>query len=784
MYSCCMPWSTWSLRKFVRNWESPRPICGCGCIESAWRWLDACRPAWASRRIDMVNIENDRQAVELMSRSLSGDLTSAERDALREYEARHAQAGVLHQWMAAIEHAAQLGAESSAEDEGVGGLSPVSKERMQRAVAKKLEQALSAEIDDAQYAQVAEKETLYYAPPQVAAGEGETTESAASDEQGTQRRCDGRFTLIQKIGSGGLGSVWLARDEVLGRKVALKEMNPTAAASKPLWRRFQREAQITGHLEHPHVVPVYLSGIDSETGLPFYAMRFLGKHTLADAIEEYHARREAGVATKIDLHRLLTAFLNVCEAIAYAHDRGVLHRDLKPQNVALDRFGQVLVLDWGLAKLDSDGELYARLALSGEALDWVSDKRTFHGKYLGTPLYMAPEQAEGDLDAIDVRTDVFGLGAILYSILTGRAPHHQTVGDLRHRQDLHAVLRSIVEVRPPSPRSINPDVPRDLEAICMRALAPNKAARHRTAAELAAEVENWIAGRKERASNYEALRLAGRDLKSRLCVQLRQLASTAKFMTEVPPTEGILETYVPPASLQPDSGPEVAGTSPFPASEPAHGDNTSLREWRGRLAAIMQAAIRNRPNLAELHFLAIEGEHVTEMVRVRRGVQDPHNVRAVPEDQLLEGVSDSFQRAVAEQFPGEPVLRLAHSEVFGPVVQCGVSVVARSDDRRRGMIIAAAELKAILSVEAEMMNLEADLQLFDADRRLVYSLPPKPPATLPTDHTTMDAKRWETIISELDEAGEYIDPAERVYATRLVFPNRSDSITIVISNRR
>ncbi len=289
----------------------------------------------------MVHIENDRQAIELMSRSLSGELTPAERAALREYEAQNGGAEVLHQWMAAIEHAAQVGAETCMGEEELGELSPVSRERLKRAIAEKLEDR-SGGPSDAPYAQVAEQETLYYASGGAeVVGAGSGASGAAEEDPGTLRRCDGRFTLIQKIGTGGLGSVWLARDEVLGRKVALKEMSPPAAESRPLWRRFLREAQITGHLEHPHVVPIYLSGIDAETGLPFYAMRFLGKHTLADAIDEYHARREAEIATKIDLHRLLTAFLNVCEAIAYAHDRGVLHRDLKPQNVALDRFGQV-----------------------------------------------------------------------------------------------------------------------------------------------------------------------------------------------------------------------------------------------------------------------------------------------------------------------------------------------------------------------------------------------------------------------------------------------------------
>jgi len=135
----------------------------------------------------------------------------------------------------------------------------------------------------------------------------------AAGEELEQRTTKTRFSLLKEIGRGGLGTVWLARDEMLRRKVAVKEMNPEAAEFPRAWERFQREAEITGQLEHPNVVPLYEFGIDSVTGQPFYAMRFVGKRTLVDAIEEYHDRRAAGEDVTMDLHRLLTAFSGVCQ---------------------------------------------------------------------------------------------------------------------------------------------------------------------------------------------------------------------------------------------------------------------------------------------------------------------------------------------------------------------------------------------------------------------------------------------------------------------------------------
>jgi tRNA A-37 threonylcarbamoyl transferase component Bud32 len=229
-----------------------------------------------------------------------------------------------------------------------------------------------------------------------------------------------RYTMTRLHATGGIGQGWLARDEDLGRDVALKELRTDRGDSSAAAARFLEEAKITGQLEHPGIVPVY-ELVQPQDGPPCYAMRFVGGRTLADAIKEYHRKRQAGEAGPLALRELLTVFVGICNAVAYAHSRGVLHRDLKPQNVALGDFGEVMVLDWGLAKVVGKPEDPASL-LPVDLGAGDSRDETRQEQVLGTPGYMAPEQAEGRLDLLDERSDIYGLGAILYEVLTGAAP--------------------------------------------------------------------------------------------------------------------------------------------------------------------------------------------------------------------------------------------------------------------------------------------------------------------------------------------------------------------------
>jgi serine/threonine-protein kinase len=291
-----------------------------------------------------------------------------------------------------------------------------------------------------------------------------------------------RYTLRRLHAVGGIGRVWLAHDDALGRDVAFKELLPEQSAHPAVWARFLKEAQITGQLEHPGIVPIYEVGRRSDEQAPFYTMRFVRGRTLAQAAAAYHQKRCRSAAGPMDLRDLLTAFVGVCQAVAYAHSRGVLHRDLKPQNVVLGDFGEVIVLDWGLARLMGRAEEEtAPLAVSADG----AAEATTQGQVLGTPSYMAPEQAEGRLDQLGPATDVYGLGAILYEILTGRPPFTGP--------EKTAVLHQVIHDAPAPPRTVAVGTPAALEAVCLKALAKKAASRYATAKELAGEVQHWLA---------------------------------------------------------------------------------------------------------------------------------------------------------------------------------------------------------------------------------------------------------------------------------------------------
>ena len=292
-----------------------------------------------------------------------------------------------------------------------------------------------------------------------------------------------RYSLGRLHASGGIGRVWLARDREFGRDVALKELRPERAAAPAHRARFLQEARITGQLEHPGIVPVYELAQRGDDQQPFYTMRFVRGRTLTEVARGYHLNRIGRDAATLELLSLVNAFVAVCNTVAYAHSRGVIHRDLKGQNVVLGDFGEVVVLDWGLAKLVD------RLADETDFASVVLDEEgggiglTMQGQTVGTPAYMAPEQASGRLDQIDRHTDIYGLGAMMYEILTGQPPFAGS--------DTHDVLRKVREEQPLAPREIWAEVPLVLQEICLKALAKNPADRFRSASELAKAVQGW-----------------------------------------------------------------------------------------------------------------------------------------------------------------------------------------------------------------------------------------------------------------------------------------------------
>jgi tetratricopeptide (TPR) repeat protein/serine/threonine protein kinase len=299
-----------------------------------------------------------------------------------------------------------------------------------------------------------------------------------------------RYTKVRDHAKGGLGVVFVARDRELNREVALKEIQDLHADDPVSRARFLVEAEVTGGLEHPGIVPVYGLGSYAD-GRPFYAMRFIRGDSLKDAIARFHAddslRSDPGERA-LALQKLLRRFLDVCNAIAYAHSRGVLHRDLKPDNVMVGRYGETLVVDWGLAKAtgrtDNDAGALMPEATLHPASASGSDQ-TQPGSVIGTPAYMSPEQAAGRLDLLGPASDVYSLGATLYTLLTGRAPFTD-----KERID---VLRKVEHGEFPRPREAAPWLDPALEAICLKSMALRSQDRYPSPQTLAEDLERSLA---------------------------------------------------------------------------------------------------------------------------------------------------------------------------------------------------------------------------------------------------------------------------------------------------
>ena len=391
-----------------------------------------------------------------------------------------------------------------------------------------------------------------------------------------------RYEDLGFLGRGGMGEVRRVRDSMLGRIVALKIINAAAATNGLSAARFLAEAQATAQLQHPGIVPVYDAGTLPD-GRYWYTMKEVRGSTLDAVIRSAHA--EHADASAWTLHRMVDALRQVCEAVGYAHSRGALHRDLKPQNIMVGDFGEVLVLDWGLVKMvgtvgveTDEGPVQTQRSSSGE-------HQTRAGRVAGTPAYMAPEQMSGRPITLDARYDVYALGAILYEIISGVCAYSGSADDI------------ISQVRAGPPTTLRERglgaYPSALVDACERAMARAPEDRFASASELASTLQSWLEGAEKRSRGLAELAVA-RQLEVDIAAAE---AEAAQAWQEAEAALGASAT-------------SEEGWTHWSVHRDAAADARRLRQERERR---LQAALVHAPSLPEAHE-ALALQHVDGIV--------------------------------------------------------------------------------------------------------------------------------------------------------------------------
>lgn len=489
-----------------------------------------------------------------------------------------------------------------------------------------------------------------------------------------------RFRILRPHAKGGLGQVSVALDEELNREVALKEIQPEHADEPASRERFVKEAEVTGKLEHPGIVPVYGLGQYAD-GRPFYAMRFIRGDSLKDAIATFHSKSEIRLSAddrNYALRQLLGRFIDVCNAVEYAHSRGVLHRDLKPGNVMLGDYGETLVVDWGLTKLVDRPDDYAN---TDESIVTTSSgsgvNETIKGVVIGTPAFMSPEQAAGQLDRMGTASDVYCLGATLYALLTGDSPF-----DAKDPEVLQKVQRGTF----PRPRSVDSRVPRPLEAICLKAMATNPEERYKHARDIAEDVERWLGDQPVTAWKEP--------------IVVRAKRWTSRHQTFVVSTAVSLFTATVALTV-------LLGTIQRQNSE-IQSRNEHINAQNSELVQL-NAELAKQKEVAESNFSL--AENVLDDV-VNQIVESPHVLANAPETQaltseILKRAKDYYRQLIAADDQPRTLLARAYVNLLGVLVQTETlneSHLEMIDEAMKSLAMLRAE-----GVKEEIQMLEANI---------------------------------------------------------------------------
>ena len=385
------------------------------------------------------------------------------------------------------------------------------------------EALLQGAVSDEQLARMralAEGITTVVGPPSQVLSPAAYTMPLGRDPTDESPRVGARYAIVDEIGRGGVGLVVSARDAEIGRTVAMKTLRTGTNADKREVRRFLDEARIAGQLEHPSIVPVYDLGALPD-GQPFYTMRVVERRTLR-AVLVGLAENDDRTRHEWPLARLCHVLVQVSRALDYAHKRTIVHRDVKPENILLGRFGEVYVADWGIAK--RAGEIVERGSVPPPELHSGTLAPTHAGSLMGTVGYMSPEQVLGG--TIDGRADLFSLGVVLYEVLThGRERPFDAASPF-------AALMATTERTPPRPRELAPDCPLVLDELCMRLLAKLPDERPESGQVVADEIESYLEGDKERARREQAAReLVGRA-RAHAARYVEMFADRERFLAE------------------------------------------------------------------------------------------------------------------------------------------------------------------------------------------------------------------------------------------------------------